>query len=590
MKKTNYVASINLGCKLTSEQLRVIKESITGVNVVNAGPGCSKTTCLVGAANYIHSVTNGYCSILAFSYTRRTVAELAKKMSSVPTVTVKTFHAFFFMILRGYGYKSYEFIQNEAESRQIMKDVINKNELAEYVSIADVQDALTKDFYPSDKIKIAAELFLDELRSRRKFTFDSLQFEMLNLVATNKAAAARIQRMYTHVLIDEANDLSRILIKIVESIWKSDAKNNILIVGDPHQAIYQWRGSQASAMEEIEKYYTAKKHKLTRNFRCSSHDAIILANEIMPDAELRAELPNNETPVIFYAAENQQTEATYVCKRIHELVTAGATYKDILVLYRSSPAISFVYKELINCKIPFVKFGSDANNLLSNSRTKRIIGLLAYMHNQENTHWLRCAAPVFSIDAEILRDIVCDKNQSLPDALLICPSISKSSKRKFKAFIDSNIVSMPLRNQIIYLWDNFLKEYFGDDNDELLDSVLDAVQSFENYNQLRYHLEECRRQAKIMARLAGDINSDYLKLCSIHSSKGMEANHVIICGCADGLLPDLSHEESIDMDEERRLLYVAVTRAKQSLTITYPQSNKGHSQMPCRFIKDSFIN
>lgn len=578
---------INLGLKLTSEQQKIVKAAISGIHVVNASAGCGKSTLINAAANYINAETAGCCSILVISYTKKTVADLMQKLAYVPNVSVMTFHSLFYRVLRSFGYKSFSFMQNEAEAKALMKAVIAKNNLYDEVSVEDIANAITKDSYPTEEIEKAAELFLDELKSHRKFTFDSLQYEMLALLQNNKTVAKRIQRMYSHVCIDEAQDLSSIQWKILQAIWPNTLYHNLLFVGDPNQAIYSFRGSKPNVMQEITDYYSAKVHNLTINFRCSSHDILSNANSVMPTATLKPALPDNGEQVIYFAADNAQKEAEFVCGRITSLSNAGVDLNDITILFRSGPTVTKIYDELVKQQIPFVKFGADAHSLWANSKTKRILGLVSYLHEPENRHWLHCCSPVFGIDAELVKDVDMRSHGTLPEALMALPAIAKASKRKFCAFLDIEPNAMNLREEIIYLWDQLLKAFFKEDDDTLLDYVLEATKDFASYDQLRKHLEDCRKQEKIQMRLLANPTAHFVRLMSMHTAKGMESNHVIMCGMADSLLT--SHEET-NLEEEKRILFVGMTRAKQTLAITYARSNGGHINEPIRFLKDRFQN
>lgn len=576
----------NFGIKLTAEQQKVVKAVAEGVHVVTASAGCGKSTLIQAACSYINAVTNGCCSIIVFSYTKKTVSDLLQKMVNIPNVSVLTFHSFFYRVLRAYGYKSFSFMSNEAETKALMQDVITTNGLEELVSVVDLAEAISKDEYPKEIIKTAADLFLDELKSRRKFTFDSLQYEMLHLLKTNKTVASRIQRTFSHVFQDESQDLSGIQLKILKEIWPRDISNNITYVGDADQAIYSFRGSRRGVMQEIIDYYGAHTHKLSTNFRCSSHDILRNANVVMPSASLRPGLADNGSKVIYFGAENAKAEADYVCSRIKELVAGGADLNDIMVLFRNGNAISKIYDQLIKEQIPFVKTGSDSHSLWNNSKTKRILGLLSYYHEQGNRHWLHCAAPVFGFDAELVKDVSTREYDSLADAVLAMPSISKVGKRKFRSFLEMPS-QLSLRNEIILLWDRYLKQFFQEKDDVLLDFVLDATKEFESYAELRHHLEDCRKQEKIQARLVANPNAHYVRLMSIHTSKGMECSHIILCGMTDSILT--AHEDT-DLEEERRVLFVGMTRAKDSLVVTYSQQSNGHENKPIRFLEEQFKN
>lgn len=155
---------INLGTKLNATQLKAVKASVTGAHTLIASAGTGKSLCLVAAANYIVSATEGNCSILALSFTKKTTADLMQRMSSVHgNITVSTIHSFFYRVLRSNGYKPFSFLQNDAEAKRIIKNIIIQNGYEETVAVTDVEEALCKDDYASSDIQDVVVTYLDTL-------------------------------------------------------------------------------------------------------------------------------------------------------------------------------------------------------------------------------------------------------------------------------------------------------------------------------------------------------------------------------------------------------------------------------------------
>ena len=166
---------------------------------------------------------------------------------------------------------------------------------------------------------------------------------------------------------------------------------------------------------------------------------------------------------------------------------------------------------------------------------------------------------------------------SSDDPVLIrLPMLSDDAKAKL-AFITElaamkNITATPLRDLIICLWDGIAKDYFNVDNDNILADVLSSTERFKTLAELEEEIASIQKQYAAMARLIKNKTTDYIRIMSIHSSKGLEFDTVFLIGAAEGLLPDLSHE-NVDMDEEANLAYVAATRAKENLFISYARHN-----------------
>ena len=169
-----------------------------------------------------------------------------------------------------------------------------------------------------------------------------------------------------------------------------------------------------------------------------------------------------------------------------------------------------------------------------------------------------------------------------------------SMSKKHRAILDEFFAIDPekysLHELVNLIWDKYLKAYFKAEDDEILEAFIDEIADFTSFIQLRNHISEVRRQVKAMQRLVANPNADYLRLMSIHTSKGSEYSTVFVVSASEGILPDLAHDE-VNIDEENRLAYVAVTRAKDKLFVTYPKTApNGSAVAPSRFFKQFFDN
>ena len=169
-----------------------------------------------------------------------------------------------------------------------------------------------------------------------------------------------------------------------------------------------------------------------------------------------------------------------------------------------------------------------------------------------------------------------------------------SMYKKHRAILEEFFAIKPeeydLQELVNLIWDKYLKDYFKADDDEILEDFLNEIADYTSFIQLRNHINDVRRQVKQMQRLVANPNADYLRLMSIHTAKGSECSTVFVVGASEGILPDLSHE-TVNIDEENRLAYVAVTRAKEKLYVTYPKTApNGGAVAPSRFFKEFFDN
>ena len=211
------------------------------------------------------------------------------------------------------------------------------------------------------------------------------------------------------------------------------------------------------------------------------------------------------------------------------------------------------------------------------------------MYDPDNQHY-SCALPLFGLPKDITGDIEEGLNLPFSELLMGISSMSKKHRGILEEFFAIDPEKYSLHELVNLIWDKYLKAYFKAEDDEILEAFIDEIADFTSFIQLRNHISEVRRQVKAMQRLVANPNADYLRLMSIHTSKGSEYSTVFIVSASEGILPDLSHE-TVNIDEENRLAYVAVTRAKDKLFVTYPKTApNGSAVAPSRFFKQFFDN
>lgn len=565
-----------MGFSLNREQMKAVKY-LTEPSVIRAGAGTGKTTVI--AAKIMHAKQQQpESSILAISFTKKAVFELQSRISNADHVTVSTFHSFFYRVLRSYGYKSFKFI-TDAEKQTLLKNSIDKAGLAENVTVADIIEALTKGSFKTEDIRTAVSAYLDQLKEYRLLDFDSLQYFTLELLKLYPAVAVRIRNCFDFVLIDEAQDMSDVQYQIIKLLFPASIKPNITFVGDSKQAIYGFRGAKSNVLDEIQEHYSAEVFRLVKNYRCNQ-SILDVANAVLPsDEALIAVKKSASASVTFAKLSYEDTEAEFIVHEVQKLVNSGRKLSEIAILYRSSTAVTTVYEKLLEARVPFVKLGSDAFKW-NKTPYKSLLALLALMHDKENTHYLKCALPVLGINSAVLQDFSSD-NQITFGHIMQLPSLSSTQQQLLSDFMNIS-TDIPLRQLIIMIWNKYIKDYLKAENDEILDEILSVTERFNSFIELKAHILQLKYQAKTMQRLLSNPNADYLRLMSIHSAKGLEFNTVFLAGVTDGLLPDTSHDD-IDLAEENRLAYVAVTRAKDCLYISYPENSNGKAQTVSRF-------
>ena len=573
------------GIRLNKEQCAAVQQ-LKDVSVVMAGAGTGKTSLLVAKINYA-SIEDPGCSILVVTFTKKAVAELQSRIIGNQNCLVSTFHSFFYRILRANGYKSFKFLEHDNKKRSIIKKVLEAEHLDEKLTVEMVEEALRKGNFADEDSQKAVEAYLEQLKSMRVLCFDSLQFFCKELLQMNPAVAIRVRSLYNYVMFDEAQDMAKVQKEIIKLIWPADRIHNLLFVGDQRQSIYGFRGSDFGVMDELKEYYEAYSYSLTTNYR--STEAILgIANRVLPSSDALKSVKGKGEPVVFHAAENQKKEAEYIAEQIKMLHNGGMPLRDIVILFRACHAVKEVYEVLVSQHIPFVQIGSDPFKY-NNSRYKCFLAILAFMYDHNNTHY-KCSLPLLGLPKDITGDIEEGLNLPFSELLMGISSMSKKHRGILEEFFAIDPEKYSLQDLVRLIWDKYLKAYFKVDDDDILEDFLNEIADFTSLIQLRNHINDVRRQVKQMQRLVANPNADYLRLMSIHTAKGSECSTVFVAGASEGILPDLAHDE-VNIDEENRLAYVACTRAKDKLFVTYPKTaTNGSTVAPSRFFKDFFDN
>ena len=449
-----------------------------------------------------------------------------------------------------------------------------------------MEEALRKGNFADEDTKKAMEAYFDQLKSMRLLCFDSLQYFCKELLQMNPAVAIRTRSLFNYVMVDEAQDISKIQLEIIKLIWPADRINNLTFVGDGKQSIFSFRNSLPNVMNELQQYYEAYTFKLTTNYR-STEAILACANGVLPSNEALTAVRGKGEPVVFHASEDQKKEAEYIANQIKLLHNGGMPLRDIVVLFRASHAVKELYEVLVGEHIPFVQIGSDPFKW-NNSRYKCFLAILSFMYDH-NRHY-SCSLQLLGLPKDITGDIEEGLDLPFSELLMGISSMSKKHRGILEEFFAIDPEKYSLHELVNLIWDKYLKAYFKAEDDEILEVFLDEIADFTSFIQLRNHISEVRRQVKAMQRLVANPNADYLRLMSIHTSKGSEYSTVFIVSASEGILPDLSHE-TVNIDEENRLAYVAVTRAKDKLFVTYPKTApNGSTVAPSRFFKQFFDN
>ena len=541
-------------------------------------------------------------SILAITFTNKAAKEMKDRLflqigSEAKKLTVSTFHSFGLKLLReNFGILGYDknfVIMDSDDSLTVVKKIIKdmgydpkiynpkaiRNKISscknEMTSPAQYERYAVSDY--EKVIKEVYEKYEDKLQRNNSVDFDDLLLLPIKLFKQYPEVLARYQELYQYILIDEyqdTNEAQYILTKLL-----SEKNRRITCVGDDSQSIYSFRGANYKNILNFEKdYKDAKTILLEQNYRSTSNildaaNQVIKNNKQRKDKKLWTARGIGEK-IKYYRAYNERDEAQYVIRKVKELINRGVDYQDIAVLYRTNAQSRVMEEEMLKENLPYRVVGSFY--FYSRKEIKDLIAYLRLIHNsKDNVSLLRVInTPKRGIGLKTIENLT---NKADLEGISIYEAISSGKELEFKNLIER------------------LKEVAEDLTlTELIDKVLDSTgmkQELESEKTLEAevrleNLEEFKSITKSFEEREGLISlEDFLleislisdveeykddpnriSLMTVHSVKGLEFNHVFVIGMEEGIFPHMnSLMESSDVEEERRLMYVAITRAKDDL-------------------------
>lgn len=574
-----------------------------GPLLIIAGAGAGKTKTLTTKIAYLIEKEHvSPYSILAITFTNKAAKEMKDRLylaidNDAKKLTVSTFHSFGLKLLREnyerLGYDKNFVIMDSDDSLTVVKKIIkdmgydpkiyNPKAIRNKISSCKnemISPSMYERFAVSDYEKVIQEVYTkyqDKLKRNNSVDFDDLLLLPIELFKNNKDLLEKYQDLYRYILIDEyqdTNEAQYILTKLL-----SEKYRNITCVGDDSQSIYSFRGANYKNILNFEKdYKDAKTILLEQNYRSTSNildaaNAVIKNNKQRKDKKLWTARGIGEK-IKYYKAYNEKDEANYVVRKINELVNNNIEYKDIAVLYRTNAQSRVIEEAMLKENLPYRVVGSFY--FYSRKEIKDLIAYLRLIHNyKDNVSLLRVInTPKRGIGLkaiEKLTQIADEQGISLYEA------INSGKELEFKNLIE----------RLREVSENLTLT-------ELIDKVLDASgmkQELESEDSLEAevrleNLEEFKSITKTFEEKEGSVSleeflleislvsdvEEYkddpnrVSLMTVHSVKGLEFNHVFVIGMEEGIFPHMnSLMESSDVEEERRLMYVAITRAKDDL-------------------------
>ncbi len=547
--------------------------------------------------------------------------------------TIGTFHSVCVRILRQeaqlVGYKRDFVIYDDDDQLSLVKKIMQelhintdqfnpsavlshicgaKNELIDPESYSNIAEG-----YFQETVSRIYSAYQSRLKENNAFDFDDLIMQTVALFSNNSEILEKYQQRFKYIMVDEYQDTNYAQYKLIDFL--SQSHRNLCVVGDDWQSIYRWRGADIRNILEFEKNYPdAKVILLEQNYRSTQTildgaSSIISKNVNRKEKRLWTE-KTSDYPIVICEADNERGEAQFIVSKIRELINREEVKpSDVAVLYRTNAQSRAVEEVFLRCGVPYKIVGGV--RFYMRKEIKDVIAYFRFIQNQSDLASLEriINTPSRGIGKTTFEKIARETKKSKKDATWVILNyksgdITKDKLKKLKEFAlvikdcQKKCPQMKMSEFLDYLIKKIgYEQYIRDGSEEgerRWENVKELFSAIEKYNELssedglRLFLEEVALSTDLDQI---DDNQNSVTLMTLHSAKGLEFDTVFIIGLEEGLLP---HSKSIgdplEMEEERRLCYVGITRAKNRVYLSFARLRKIYGSIqanrPSRFLFD----
>ena len=591
-----------------------------GPLLILAGAGSGKTTVLVNRISYI--LRSGLCkpwNILAITFTNKAAGELKERIcNTVPEggadIWAATFHSTCARILRRYGdrlgYSSHFTVYATDDQKRLVKEImkqlqIDEKQLPVRSVLSEISKAkdkmltpqqMKKDAeYDSRKVFVAKiyEIYQSRLKTADAMDFDDLLCKAVELFEQEPEILGFYQNQFKYIMVDEYQDTNKVQYKFVSML--AQKYGNICVVGDDDQSIYKFRGATIENILSFEKTFSgARVIRLEQNYRSTQNildaaNGVISNNTIRKGKTLWTENPKGEK-INIHTCDSERDEAAFVTKTIMDGVANGRKYSDFAILYRTNAQSNAIEQSLSRSGIPHRIIGG--HRFYDREEIRDMVAYLQVINNPHddirlsriiNVPKRSIGARTVAVAAEIASGLGESIYTVIKDADAY-PQLSRAASklREFVRLIDGLIEAEASGDYSLAELYNLIIEHTGYENylrvekenadvrieniEELSSNIIKFEEDYGDEADLSNFLEEISLMTDIDNY---DADADTCVMMTLHSAKGLEFPVVFITGMEDGLFPSnasISNPEEIN--EERRLAYVGITRAKEKLYLT----------------------
>jgi len=622
---------------LNSEQLAAVTSTEGYVRVI-AGAGSGKTRALTHRfAFLVNELGILPENILCVTFTNKAANEMRRRIHNLigdnDTGYINTFHGFCVSILQEDSYavqypKSFLVLDNsdiDAILRVIYEErglTLRDKTFSDARDMIEIQKLFKKPEYYLDMIDMSLDALHEKYRNataadeiifygylyQEKKCFgldynDLIKFT-LYIFAQSEEIRLKWQKRLEYIMIDEFQDIDGLQYELMEALC--GYHNNLFIVGDPDQTIYTWRGANVKYLLDFDKRFpSAKTIMMLKNYRSTPQilaaaNSLIGKNNHRVKKELVPVLPDG-APVTFHFAENAESEAGWIVSQIEELHEKGVDYRDMTILYRAHYVTRSVEEAFLKAKLPYHIYSGVP--FFGRAEIKDALCYLRMVVSQDDLSFRRVVnIPKRNMGKrrmEFLEKYAAENECTLYNALkrTLDDEIFKGTKAaRFVRLIEdfsADYAELPVSDLLSALLNESGYETMlrTEGSQERLDNLAELKQSIHEYETT---CGEEATAAHFLAHVALFTNADAedadhkVKLMTVHAAKGLEFPYVFLCGMNDGVFPSRKTKDLLGMEEERRLAFVAMTRAEKRLYLSGAEGRNfdGSPRYPSRFVLD----
>ena len=608
--------------KRNPSQQRAIAH-LSGPMMVLAGPGSGKTSVIVERTAYmINEGDISPANILVVTFSRAAAKEMKERFLSFTgqkytPVTFGTFHGVFYGILKqAYGFTAANILSDEEKSGILKELALNyggdlaeegdfAEEVAKEISVVKGNKISLEHYYssccPDEVFRQIYQGYREACQSRRKLDFDDMILYCYELFTQRKDILAAWQKKFQYILVDEFQDINQLQYDIVRML--AQPQNNLFIVGDDDQSIYHFRGARPEIMLNFNRDYPeAETVTLNVNYRCSGQilaSAMRVIGENKKRFSKKLSTPNQAgDAVMIREFQNPREEYLTVVSELRERLENGEKLEDTAILLRTNQEAEGLVGALMERQVPF-NMKEKLPNLFHHWICRN---LLAYMHfaageknrkyfvefmNRPNRYISRDALSLSPIvDFEELKefykdkDWMCDRITTLETHLRVLKGLAPYAAKNF------------IRKGMGY--EEYFHEYAEyrkikpEELSEILDRLTESTRGMNSLEEWEAYIEDYTTKLEEQARRAEQEREGVL-ISTLHGVKGLEYDFVYILNVNEGSMPYRKAVLEPAIEEERRLFYVGMTRARKKLALCYVRQQYEKKREPSRFLKEAGV-